>query len=89
MTYIDPADYPSFARASNRCLPMRRQAASTRRDLSITLQGEIGTILDWIDRTGKSGYKPKPDTASTRLLVSAKSGTLIRAIHLKKMDCRA
>jgi hypothetical protein len=62
---------------------MRRQAASTRRDLSITLQGEIGTILDWIDRTGKSGYKPKPDTASTRLLVSAKSGTLIRAIHLK------
>ncbi len=45
----------------------------TRRDLSITLQGELGTILDWIDRTGKPGYKPAPDTASTRLSVSVKA----------------
>ena len=47
----------------------------TRRDLSITLQGELGTILDWIDHTGKPGYKPKPDIASSRLSVSVKTGT--------------
>jgi len=46
-----------------------------RRDLSITLQGELGTILDWIDRTGKPSYKPRIDTTSTRLSVSAKTGT--------------
>jgi hypothetical protein len=45
----------------------------TRRDLSVTLQGELGAILDWIDRTGKPGYKPAPDTASTRLSVSVKT----------------
>jgi DNA invertase Pin-like site-specific DNA recombinase len=45
----------------------------TRRDLSITLQGELGTILDWIDRTGKPGYKPTIDTRSTRLSVSVKA----------------
>lgn len=45
----------------------------TRRDLSITLQGEFGTILDWIDRTGKPGYKPTIDTRSTRLSVSVKA----------------
>lgn len=45
----------------------------TRRDLSVTLQGELGTILDWIDRTGKPGYKPTPDTASTRLSASVKA----------------
>jgi DNA invertase Pin-like site-specific DNA recombinase len=46
----------------------------TRRDLSVTLQGELGTILDWIDRTGKPGYKPAPDTASSRLSASVKAG---------------
>jgi hypothetical protein len=46
----------------------------TRRDLSVTLQGELGAILDWIDRTGKPGYKPAPDTASSRLSVSVKAG---------------
>ena len=46
----------------------------TRRDLSVTLQGELGAILDWIDRTGKPGYKPTPDTASTRLSVSSMPG---------------
>jgi site-specific DNA recombinase len=45
----------------------------TRGDLSVTLQGELGTILDWIDRTGKPGYKPAPDAASTRLSASVKA----------------
>lgn len=45
----------------------------TRRDLSVTLQGELGAILDWIGRSGKTGYKPAPDTASTRLSVSVKA----------------
>ncbi|HEY0233920.1 MAG TPA: recombinase family protein [Afipia sp.] len=45
----------------------------TRRDLSVTLQGELGAILGWIDRTGKPGYKPAPDTASSRLSVSVKA----------------
>ncbi|HGR4979326.1 TPA: hypothetical protein ACLPK7_006065, partial [Pseudomonas aeruginosa] len=45
----------------------------TRGDLSVTLQGELGTILDWIDRTGKPGYKPAPDTASSRLSASVKA----------------
>jgi len=42
--------------------------------LIVTLQGELGTILDWIDRTGKPGYKPRAGTASSRLSVSAKTG---------------
>jgi DNA invertase Pin-like site-specific DNA recombinase len=46
----------------------------TRRDLSVTLQGELGAILDWIDRTGKPGYKPAPDTASSRLSAPVKAG---------------
>lgn len=46
----------------------------TRRDFSVTLQGELGTILDWIDRTGKPGYKPAMDTPSSRLPVSEKAG---------------
>ncbi|OCC03372.1 hypothetical protein BA190_18695 [Labrys sp. WJW] len=37
---------------------------------TVTLQGELGTILDWIDRSGKPGYKPRPETASSRLSVS-------------------
>jgi len=46
---------------------------ATRRDLSVTLQGELGTILDWIERTGKPGYRPNPDAGSTRLSVSVKA----------------
>jgi site-specific DNA recombinase len=41
----------------------------TRKDLSITLQGELGAILDWIDRSGKPGYRPNSDlpvSAQTR-----------------------
>ncbi|MFT4277756.1 MAG: hypothetical protein QM576_15505 [Rhodopseudomonas sp.] len=37
---------------------------------TVTLQGELGTILDWIDRSGKTGYKPKAATASSRMSVS-------------------
>ncbi|ABA04549.1 hypothetical protein Nwi_1288 [Nitrobacter winogradskyi Nb-255] len=44
-----------------------------RRDFSVTLQGELSTILDWIERTGKPGYKPNPDARSTRLSVSVKA----------------
>jgi len=44
-----------------------------RGDFRITLHGDLETILDWIDRTGKSGYKPAPDTASSRLSVSVKT----------------
>jgi site-specific DNA recombinase len=44
----------------------------TRRDFTATLQGELGKILDWIECTGKPGYKPAPDTAS-RLSVSVKT----------------
>ena len=39
-------------------------------DLSITLQGELGAILEWIERTGKAGYTPKLDTATPRLSAS-------------------
>lgn len=41
-----------------------------RGSYSITLQGELGTILDWIDRSGKPGYKPKSDNPQARLSVS-------------------
>jgi site-specific DNA recombinase len=41
-----------------------------RGSYSITLQGELGTILDWIDRSGKPGYKPRTDTAQSRLSAS-------------------
>jgi site-specific DNA recombinase len=44
-----------------------------RGQLHITLQGEFGTILDWIERTGKPGYRPDPDTATSRLSVSVKT----------------
>ena len=45
----------------------------SRGDYSITLQGELGTILDWIDRSGKPGYKPNPDLPASRLSVSVKT----------------
>jgi site-specific DNA recombinase len=38
-----------------------------RGSYSVTLQGELGTILDWIERTGKPGYRPIPDTVPSRL----------------------
>lgn len=41
-----------------------------RGSYSITLQGELDTILDWVDRSGKPGYKPKSDTAQSRLSAS-------------------
>lgn len=45
-----------------------------RGSYSVTLQGELGTILDWIERSGKPGYRPKPDTASSRLSIPVKTG---------------
>ncbi|MGL4288103.1 MAG: hypothetical protein ACRCVA_17275 [Phreatobacter sp.] len=41
-----------------------------RGSYTVTLQGELGTILDWIDRSGKPGYKPTSDTTSSRMSVS-------------------
>ena len=43
-----------------------------RGDLQITLHGDLDTIVEWVARTAKSGYKAKFETASFRLSVSAK-----------------
>ena len=48
-----------------------------RSDYSITLQGELGTSLDWIDRTRKPGYKPNPDLPTCRLSVPVKARATI------------
>jgi DNA invertase Pin-like site-specific DNA recombinase len=39
----------------------------------VTLQGDLATILEWIERTGKPAYKPATDIASSRLSVSVKT----------------
>ena len=39
----------------------------------VTLQGDLATILEWIERTGKPDYKPATDIASSRLSVSVKT----------------
>ncbi|MCG2842283.1 recombinase family protein [Sandaracinobacter sp. RS1-74] len=44
-----------------------------RGSYSVTLQGELGAILDWIERTGKPGYTPDPDIASSRLSTPVKT----------------
>jgi len=41
-----------------------------RGDLQVALRGDLGTILDWVARTGKSDYKARTDAASSRLSVS-------------------
>jgi len=41
-----------------------------RGDLQVTLQGDLGTILDWVAPAAKSGYKATPEAASARLSVS-------------------
>lgn len=46
---------------------------ATRGDVQVMLHGDLDTILAWIDRTGKPGYKPKSDLASSRLSVSVKT----------------
>jgi site-specific DNA recombinase len=48
---------------------------ATRHDLTVTLHGDLGTILDWIERTGKHGYKLKPDANPSRLSFSAHART--------------
>ncbi|WP_204322661.1 hypothetical protein, partial [Streptococcus pneumoniae] len=45
-----------------------------RGSYTVTLQGELGTMLGWIDRSGKPGYKPKAETASSRMSVSVNGG---------------
>ncbi|MEO4001919.1 mannonate dehydratase [Mesorhizobium sp. CAU 1732] len=57
----------------------------TRRDLTVTLQGELGTILNWIERTGKPGYKPAIDTRSSQLSVSVKTRAGLRLINFTVM----
>ncbi|WP_440411879.1 recombinase family protein [Neorhizobium petrolearium] len=52
-----------------------------RGSYSITLQGELGTILDWIDRSGKPGYKPRSDTAQSRLSVSVNARACPEHLH--------
>ncbi|MGV6875993.1 hypothetical protein ACUSIJ_25325 [Pseudochelatococcus sp. B33] len=44
-----------------------------RGSYAVTLQGELGAILDWIERTGKPGYRPVPDIASSRLSIPVKT----------------
>jgi site-specific DNA recombinase len=39
----------------------------------VTLQGDLATILEWIERTGKPCYKPATDIASSRLSVLVKT----------------
>jgi len=39
----------------------------------VTLQGDLATILEWIERTGKPCYKPATVIASSRLSVSVKT----------------
>ncbi|MPZ57353.1 MAG: recombinase family protein, partial [Rhizobiales bacterium] len=43
-----------------------------RGDLNIALHGDLGTVLEWIARTGKTGYKAKADASPARLSVSVK-----------------
>lgn len=43
-----------------------------RGDLNIALHGDLGTILEWIARAGKTGYKAKADASPARLSVSVK-----------------
>lgn len=44
-----------------------------RGNLLITLHGDLGTIVDSVARTAKSGYKAKLQIASSRLSVSVKA----------------
>jgi site-specific DNA recombinase len=45
----------------------------TRKDLSISLQGELGAILDWIERSGKPGYKPKSHAPLAQMSASVRT----------------
>ena len=46
------------------------QPGSTRKGLKVTLQGDLQTILDWIERSDKPDYRPSPMTASPLVSVS-------------------
>lgn len=41
-----------------------------RGSYTIPLQGELGAILVWIDRSGKPGYKQRSDTPQSYLSAS-------------------
>lgn len=58
----------------------------TRRDFTATLQGELGTIHDWIERTGKLHYKPAADAASARLSVSVKTRAWHQGLLMYEID---
>lgn len=44
-----------------------------RGECQATLQGDLATIIEWIERTGRPGYKPATGTAASRLSVSVKT----------------
>ena len=43
-----------------------------RGDLYVTLHGNFGTILDWIDRSDRNGERTKDDPYLSRMSVSVK-----------------
>lgn len=58
-----------------------------RGSYTITLQGELGTILDWIDRSGKPGHKPKPGSDSSPLSVLVKTGACPEHLPATRSGC--
>ncbi len=46
-----------------------------RGDVHVTLHGDLGTILDWMAKTDKNGYRTKAKSQSSQLSVSVKSRT--------------
>lgn len=62
-------DRPPDRRAARSHLPRGRHTQRKTRQLQhhLTLHGELGTILDWIDRTGKPDYKSNPDLPTFHL----------------------
>ncbi|CAD0215119.1 hypothetical protein AGRHK599_LOCUS3363 [Rhizobium rhizogenes] len=58
-----------------------------RGSYTITLQGELGTILDWIDRSGKPGHKPKPGSDSSPLSVLVKTGACPEHLRATRSGC--
>jgi hypothetical protein len=61
----------------------------TRRDFTVTLQGELGAILDWIERTANTGYKPAIDIPSSRVSASVNTGACpIGLFSASHNECR-
>ncbi|MQP65961.1 hypothetical protein GE253_11475 [Niveispirillum sp. SYP-B3756] len=53
-------------------ISLHSTSGKRRGSYGVTLQGELGTILEWIGRTGKPGYRPDP-MAAPRLSTSVKT----------------